>query len=383
MDLKDYDKLKAKKNKKDFEGRNKGLSKWLFRVSFIGNIGSIFFAYFFIFPALLKAISVHLLTGFWGLSIALVTTVLILTIFEIIKRYVIKIFSLDYFDNNKKFTPAITGKLSTTLIIIGISFYIAISGSMNLATTSGKINADIENVNYSKIDSLTKFYENKKTSYINDNNKLREINNELRSKLIETPITYSNIRSGYQKNIDNNIDVIKNNDLSIKNIDNELKNVITNLNLTSNTQKEENKDKDVGLIVLFMILTICDEILIIWGIYFREYYEHKLLEINHQRFEKVYQRKDRYNALLAFIYRDGNANPGDKVISGLELKELVADKANIPNSNKLVDEFLKDMDNLGVFITNGKRRHISLTYNEAKVVIDKFDDVYRILENMR
>ena len=54
MDIKKYDTLRNKINKKDFEGKNKSLDKWLYRFSFFGNIGSIFFAYFLVYPSLQK-----------------------------------------------------------------------------------------------------------------------------------------------------------------------------------------------------------------------------------------------------------------------------------------------------------------------------------------
>ena len=60
MDLKKYDELRNKIHTKDFEGRNKSLDKWLYNLSFLGNVGSIFFAYFLVSPALNKAISTNL-----------------------------------------------------------------------------------------------------------------------------------------------------------------------------------------------------------------------------------------------------------------------------------------------------------------------------------
>ena len=86
---------------------------------------------------------------------------------------------------------------------------------------------------------------------------------------------------------------------------------------------------------------------------------------------------------MAFVYRDGKLTAGDKVITGLELKEIVAEKTNIQNSNKFVDDFLKDMDNLGIFNTVGKRRLIATTYNEAQNIIEHFDDAFRVLENIK
>ena len=81
MDLKKYDKLRNKINTKDFEGNNKGLDKWLWIFSFIGNISSIFFAYFLVFPALLKAITANFVTGDWGTVLAFGLTLIFLSIF--------------------------------------------------------------------------------------------------------------------------------------------------------------------------------------------------------------------------------------------------------------------------------------------------------------
>jgi hypothetical protein len=65
MDLKKYGELREKIKTKDFEGNNEGLDKWLWRFSFIGNMSSIFFAYFLVYPALLKAITLNFITGNW------------------------------------------------------------------------------------------------------------------------------------------------------------------------------------------------------------------------------------------------------------------------------------------------------------------------------
>jgi hypothetical protein len=108
-----------------------------------------------------------------------------------------------------------------------------------------------------------------------------------------------------------------------------------------------------------------------------------LYVINQQKFEKIYTKKDRYRSLLAFIYNEGKLLPGDKVMSGIELKELVGEKTTIQNSNKFVDEFLHDMDKVGIFTTVGKRRMIGCTYNEANTIVENFDEALRILENMK
>jgi hypothetical protein len=383
MDLKKYDELRKKINTKDFEGNNKGLDKWLWRFSFIGNASAIFFAYFLVYPALLKTITLHLLSGFWGISVAFLLALTFLTIFEVTKRYLVRNFSSDYFANRRKINPKIMGWLTTAFAIIALSFYLSTTGAKNLASTSTIKNTVVETEVITKSDSLSIIYERRKKVYEDDNVRLRNVTNDLRERLAETPLGYVTARRDYQTNIDKNTKIIADNQAEITKIQTELNNRVAELNSGLNNTRQSNKTEDTKNIFLFVIIVIFNEVLIIGGIYFREYFEHTLFEINHQKFEKIYQKKDRYRALLTFVYGDGKLTSGDQVIPVLQLKEIVADKTNIANSNKLVDEFLQDMDRLGIFATNGKRRYIAAPYNEAVAIVEKYDDAFRALENMK
>ncbi len=384
MDLKKYDELRKKISTKDFEGNNKGLDKWLWRFSFVGNASAIFFAYFLVYPALLKTITLHLIAGFWGIAIAFLLALIFLTIFEVTKRYLIRNFSSDYMANNRKPNAKIIGWFTTAITIIILSFYLSITGSKNLASTSTIKNTAIEIHATTKGDSLSTVYEKKKKIYVDDNEALRTITNDLRQRLAETPLGYVTARREYQTSIDKNIKTITDNQAEINKIDVELRTKLSQLQTNVNDTKITNKTEDVKNIFLFIIIVIFNELIIIGGIYFREYFEHTLFEINKQRFEKIYQKRDRYRSLLTFIYGDGKLTTGDQVIPVLRLKEIVTEKTNIKiNSNKFVDEFLQDMDRLGIFVTNGKRRHIVATYNEALSIIEKYDDAFRAIENMK
>lgn len=381
MDFKRYDELRKKMKTKDFEGNNKGLDRWLFIFSFIGNVGSIFFSYFLVFPGLLKAISINLIDGFWAMALSILFTIVFLTAFEIIKRFFIRSFSASYVTNHKKFKFKNVSWLIVSVAIIMLSFYLSLVGSKNLASTSEKTNTLAETEVVTQQDSLTLAYESQKQIYLDDNIELRRVNNELRQTLAETPLNYRTVRNDYQTSIDKNNEVINDNLERIDEIDAKINAVRQELDVKLETTKIENQDADLKNIILFLIIAVFCEVIIVGGVYFREYYEFGLYELHQQKFEKIYQKKDRYKALLTYIY-SGNVNVGDRVISGLALKEIVAEKANIPNSNKMVDEFLHEMDKLGIFTTNGKRRHIAKPYNEAMNIIDDYDDTLRIIENM-
>lgn len=381
MDLKKYDKLRKKINTKDFEGNNKGLDKWLFIFSFIGNISSIFFAYFLVFPSLLKAITANFITGNIGTGIAFGLTLVFLSIFEIIKRYFIKNFSNDFVTNNRNISFKMVSWLLVSITVIILSFYLSISGSKNLASTSSLKNIVAKTEVVTEIDTLESVYYKRKLIYIEDNEALREVNRELRQTLAESPLNYVTARKEYQASIDKNTELIGENDMKIKAIDVELQKDINVLNVDLDVEKSGNENEDSKNIVLFAIIVCLNELIIIGGLYFREFFEYNLFLINQDRFEKMYQKKDRYRILTTFIYNNGKLTTGDRVMSGLELKNFVKQKANI--QNKFIDEYLYDMDNMGIFCVVGKRRDITKTYEDALNIINNFDNIMNILEELK
>jgi hypothetical protein len=383
MDLKKYDKLRQKINTKDFEGNNRGLDKWLFRFSFVGNASSIFFAYFLVFPSLLKAISVNFLTGNWAIALAFALTLIFLVIFEITKRYFIRNFSHDFVVNAKKVGFKLMSWFMISITIVALSFYLSITGSKKLATTSSVNDVVALEKTTSEIDSLRAIFDERKSVYLDDNRALRTINNDLREKLASTPLNYRTVRNEYQVSIDKNSEVITENETKIDIIDTEFEARVKELNLGLDETKTRNQDEDTKNILLFIVIVVFNELIIIGGLYFREYFEYNLFIINQEKYEKIYRKKDRYRALISFIYRDGKLTSGDKVMPGHELKEIVKDKTSIPNSSKFVDEFLRDMDTIGIFVIVGKRRNIRITYVEALDTIENYDDTYRVLENMK
>lgn len=383
MDLRKYDKLRAKLKTKDFEGKNKNLDKWLYRTSFFGNVISIFFAFFLVYPSLFKTISLQVVDGFWGKFIAFIGTTIFLSIFELIKRYLIRNFSHDYITNNRVIKPSIIGWFVTTIILIVLSFYLSVSGSKEFASTNKVLVNNVELEFKSESDSIFKIYNEKINELKLENNELNDEIDNLWNEHDDLTSNYVTRKSEIRDEIEEKRNLINKNRESISLFENDRDDDIEKHESLMELKKQKNIDNDYYNILLFIIIVVFNELLIVFGIYFREYYEYSLYLINNKRFEKIYLKRDRYRSLLAFIYSEGKLDIGDKVISGLELKELVDEKTSIQNSKKLVDEFLRDMDNLGIFTINGKRRHIAATYHEALTIIEEFDDAYRILENMK
>jgi hypothetical protein len=384
MDLKKYDELRKKIHKKDFEGNNKSLDNWLYKLSFLGNVGSIFFAYFLVNPALHKAISVNLISGNWGFVLALIITIAILVSFEAIKRLLIKNFSFNAVKNKFKVKQ---GKLLSwfafSIAIVSLSFYLSLNGARNFASTSLQKNEVAQTDLQSQVDSLTNQYDNQKSIYLIDNQNLREVTNDLREKLAETPVTYRTIRNEYQASIDKNTEVINNNQERIDQLDEELQLVVAELRQTYVSTTDQNKRDDVRNIWLFILISTSIEVLIIVGVYFREFYEYNLFIANEDRLEKVYKKRDRYRAMLEYVYREGKAQPGERIMGAQKLIDLVSENSTISQPKTFVENFLRDMENLDIFVVEGKRRNLNATYQEALNVIENFDDALRILKNLK
>ena len=106
-----------------------------------------------------------------------------------------------------------------------------------------------------------------------------------------------------------------------------------------------------------------------------------LYGLNEGKMEKQYVKKERYTILLKYLYKEGKAQIGEKVIAVVPFKELIKSKAqNIPS--KFVDEFFMDMDNHGIFTKEGKRRFIGLSYDKALEILNEFDDSSILLSEL-
>lgn len=381
MDINKFDKLREKIQKKDFEGKNSSLDKWLYRFSFLGNISSIFFAVFLVFPALFKAFDLYLGVGVWDKMFAILFTLAFLVSFEVIKRYLIRNFSHDLCINKNKLSFKLVGWFIVSASVIALSFYLSINGSRNLAESTVFSEITHTRMLSTKTDSIMLKYDNLKKPYVSEIEELRKSNR--RSREIQASTSNAWERRESEKIITNNEEIIRNYEEKLSEYDNQHVVEIENLKEELSILQERELSKEFKIIYLFIIIVIFNELIIICGVYFREFFEYRLYEINNVKYEKLYTKRDRFRSLLAFIYQEGKLTIGDRVIAVLELKEILKDRTNIAGVNRVVDEFMIEMDRLGIFNTVGKRRYIALSYEEAINIVDTYDDIFRILDDLK
>jgi len=383
MDIINFVKLKNKISKKDFEGKFKNLNYWLFKSTFVSNVGSIFFAFFMVYPNLQKAISINIIDGIVSEIGAFIITISFLTLFEIIKREFFYSFSINFITNYKKFNISNFLWLLLSVVITALSFYLSIIGSKNIATTHVYDNNVIQIEYNQKRDSILKLFELKKLEYVEENNRLRAYNDKIRNKLTTIPITYVKIRRDYQDIIDKNQKIISDNLIKIDNLDNETNLSIATINEELQQEKLNKQNDEYQTISVLIIIAVICEIIIFCGIYFKEWYEFKLFNTYKIKYDKIILKRERYQILLQFVYYNGNLNVGDKIISSVELKKIISSTTKIPHSNKLIDEFFIDMQRLNIFNVVGKRRYIAMSYDDAIKTINNYDDVTIILDDLK
>lgn len=382
MNLDEYSELRNKIKSQDFETKNKDIDTTLNIFSYIGNIGSIFFAFFLLFPALHKTITTNIVDSELSTYLAGFFTVLILSGFEFIKRKFLANLSFDIVKNKFKIHRSLVGWSIASLAIICGSFYLSLNGAIEFATTSSEKNEIIEATVQNDVDSITNVYNKRKQVLIDDNNSYRESNREYRDKIAETPINFRNTRNDLQKLVDANNESIDDNDNRIAALDNELKGVIRGLESDQQEELNKNDDSDMSNIVLFLLISTTIEFLIILGIYFDKYYDYNVFLLNMGELEGIFKKRERYKTLVKFIFKEGMLGQDQQIMGKTKLLELIKEKSNIPSPNKFLDSFLNDMDYLGIIKLNGTRRYTATTYSEALEKIDKFDDTLRLLEKL-
>lgn len=370
MDLLRYKSLKTKIREKSFETNFKGLDMGLFTLSFLGNAGAIFFAFFLLNPALQKTITEHVSNSIIFTIIGMVITVAILVAVEYIKRKVFKIFCEEFIQNRY---ALIKGNVFTlflfSLSIFAASFYFSVTGGIQFSKLSEKKNEIVMSSNKNLYDSLTRMAEASKAPVNDEIANLRESNKTLRDKRDATPVNYRTARTEYTKLIEDNEGVILKKQQELGAIDKALADRINKIKAGEKEQIKTNEESDFNSILLFLIISTGSELVIISGIFFRELYEHRSFYENENKLEPALKKKEKYEYLLRVVYKNGEILADDPVISLNRLIVLMRSKGSQYPTNVITD-FYTELSHLGVFKVITNKRYAIVSYDQAKKLLE-------------
>lgn len=370
MNLDRYKQLKTLIREKSFEVNFKRLDYGLFLLSFLGNAGAIFFAFFLLNPALQKTISQHLANNLIFQILGIVLSVIILVGVEYLKRSVFKIFVDEFIQNLYSIAKAnVAMLLLFSALIFGASFYFSISGGIQFSKLSEAKNEIVVKSNKNLFDSLTLMAEKSKQPINVEIENLRESNKVLRDKRDNTPLTYRAARTEYNKLIDDNEQAITKKQSEASKIDTDLKSKIDEIKKSESQQIQTNEDSDFSSILLFVIISTFSELLIIGGIYFRELYTHKSFYENENRLDPILKKREKYEYLLKIVYKNGDVKSDEPVISLKKLTDIMMSRG-AQYSPKIVSDFYSELTHLSVFKISGNKRYAMVSYNEAKNIVE-------------
>ena len=371
MSFEQYIDLKGKTIVKSYTERFKWVDKFLYAFSWFGNGVSIFLAFFFL-QSLFYASFTSIGTSIW-ITLGII---FFLTMFELLKRYVFGMFSIESI--KQKFNilrgNMITFILGTAILIAG-SFYFSLNGAKEFVDNQKFFETQTQQVMTSKVDSLQRVYDGQKTIFLDENASLRVVNDTLRNKLATTPSTYRTIRSEYQNNIDNNMNIINSNQSRIDGIDEQKQTAIAELRTTEQTTLSSNLDENKKNKMTFIIISSIIELIIMLGIYFDKFYGYKsIMEyeesvINTPEFKQWYK----YNYLLDLIYSSTN-ELGSKIPTTSGLIEL-AKIGKTPISAGEFDKFIKLLYHLDIIDRDGNRRILNKPETEGKLMLRHYFNI--------
>ena len=375
MKIDDFEKLENKINNQNFHESYKTLNWVMITLSYFGHLASIFLAFFMLSNILLGVMD--------NKPVVYVSTVIVLSAIELLKRDIFHKFSILYL-KLRAFTKDVLPLFILSITIIGISFYSSIKGASEYSSKGDKIVEDYKIKNKKFEDSITKIYQVKiekieKSGGVKEIalNKLYDRQDELNNLALTgnlTPIQKKLLKllPTQIKSLENeNKPFIESKKSDIKLLEGERDDKIKKNNTDSQKESKKKKDDNSKNSVAFIIFSTLIEISILAGVYFKDYYDVRSYREKKEQLEKDpnFQKWRVYKQILEIIYTD-ETKVNQKLPSGKSIIDIC--KTNdVIILNKDLTNFLKTMTSLSIIKISGSTRYINKTREMAFESLNK------------
>jgi hypothetical protein len=335
MDFSKYKKLEKQLETNSFELNFGTLDKTLYWFSFLGNIAIIYFSYYF-FSDVVN--SIPDLAGIKA-TIFLIFAILIMTGYELFKRFAFEQFITSIF-KHKKVTGGIVGGAIVILALTAGSFYLSLNGSHRWIDRSTQIATTIDQNINTKSDSVAKYYDKEIEFYRNQVARTRA-DRKYRDSIVAVLQTTK---------------------------DTKLAAVENKTGLSTQTQLEKNKENNTLLVFLTFFL----EIVVLIGVGFRGYYTVGTYTETKDLFgTPKYRQLEEYLVLLGIVYVKGKKKKNDTIIPITKLKSA-ASTQKLSITQKSLKDFYNLLDELEITKSESKRHKTYNTdYETAKILIQQ------------
>lgn len=338
--------LRKKFEENAFEHNFFTLDRILYWFSFLGNIFSIIFSYFFV-----KTVTDTIPTFFPGQDIAFAIFIIIfMTGYEFLKRFSFEQVVVYYF-KLRKITAAFAGGLIFALLLVAGSFYLSLNGSHRLIDQTEKLNAYADTTTQVQIDSLSSVYGTKIANYQQLINGITAtaVDGKLRTKDKNDIATYEAKISELQTELDNKVTSIE-----------------AKVKEKVDSKLESTQDNTIALV----ILTLFMELIILLGVGFNGYFSITSYgDMKHLMNTPKYKTLQLNLSLLNLYYQKGNKKEGDQTLAVTKLKALASNQ-KLDVRGKDIDEFVALCTELSIInVANNKKKYYVVTYDKAKELL--------------
>lgn len=348
MDFSKYKKLEKQLETNSFELNFGTLDKTLYWFSFLGNIAIIYFSYYF-FADVVN--SIPDLAGIKA-TIFLTFAVLIMTGYELFKRFAFEQFIISIF-KNKRLTAGIIGGGLIVISLTAGSFYLSLNGSHRWIDRSVQITANVESITNKVADSISNIYQQRITLkeqqiqaiQANDEDGVLNKRQQNNVKKLEEDV------KAYEAERDQRVTKVEN-----------------KTGLSTQTQLDKNKENNL----LLTFLTFFLELVVLIGVGFRGYYTLGAYNETKDLFStSKYRQLEECLQLLSIIYVKGKKRKNDIIIPATKLKSAVStQKLNI--TQKGIKDFYNLLDELEIIKAENRRRKVyNVDYETAKKLMQQ------------
>jgi hypothetical protein len=366
MKYSDFLHLEDKLKEQTFNTSYKTINTLLTVFSYLGNLISIFLAFFFLFSIISIGISNIYISG--GVSI------LLLIGLELFKRDVFKKFSFAILSKKKNIQTYVS-LLIFSLLLIFMSFYSSLTGAKMFSNKNTQIENTqdklIENYrdsiytkNLSKNNIIEKEINFYKEKLIIKDNEQFEINKKLQSNAtLSRSEKDRNVQLTNEKTEINSF--ILKNELLLNNNSKYQDSLITNYTVQIKDKSKTEILKNSNDSIIFILLSTIIEFVILFGVFFNVYFLNKSYTEYKKniQYDPIFQKWYLYNEVLNILYPKNI-----KINQRIQTLNSIIDMCKINNiyaDKKEIESFLKLCNNIGIITQKGSYRYIMQQYDSA------------------
>lgn len=360
MKITEFKKLEKKITGQNFGESYKGINVMMTILSYLGNLGSIFLAYFFMSKVIGSAVDSPVAI--------FISSVIILAGIELLKRDIFDKFSISYL-KEKTLAKSTLPLFLFSFLLISASFYSSLNGAKEFSSKSVQMDENKDNMVKIYSDSLSNVYGGK-ISIIDEEikgYKLKIDEKDAEQALINQSLQDKGYLSRSEKDrnkqlteekkyLDDKVDESEVNiDELKKEKDLEIDSYEKELTEKTDSKKEDNSKNSF----IFIIISTIIEFVILGGVFFNEYYKFRSYKEFRDKIDKDpnYQKWMLYEQILSVVYPETALN-SQKLPSNKAMIEMCKVNGMIVLPRDMIN-FLKIINSLEIIKTSGSSRYIN------------------------